>query len=71
MSSLSRLHYLILDTCYLIFIFLDVIVLVVQVKGVHLFPSRTQKLSPSTLMVLYLLRYGRVSHRQNHDIQNF
>ena len=38
--------------------------MVTIVKGIHLFPSRTQKLSPSTLMVLGWRRPGRVGSRQ-------
>ncbi len=38
--------------------------LVIIAKGSHLFPSRTQKLSPLTLMVLGWRRPGRVRRRQ-------
>ena len=33
-------------------------------KGIHLYPSRTQKLSLSALMVLVWKRIGRVGRRQ-------
>ena len=38
--------------------------MVMIAKGIHLFPFRTQKLSPFTLMVLGWRRPGRVSSRQ-------